>query len=253
MDSELVRLLAQTDALWRPIRTWRRPFPAVVAERREQYRRAGIPATHVSGADDADRQRRSRELRRLEATGFVQFGGQRGQRSHWRLTNAGDWKLRAAVGLPGYSEAMLAYEAIRKLEAIRHEPDDNVCGEHWLCGGLWGPRTVNGRMEKLEVVLAPLLCRGYVDAWSDSKGCVAYTTTRGAQSPIEPTDLPDFDDSLAELYDEALHDADDALQVAQPSNKTLCVIPLSAGTWPPIPKAVAKITKPLHRMLKDLP
>ena len=40
----LIDLLAETDALWAPIRDWRDNHRVVaIAERREQFRRAGLP------------------------------------------------------------------------------------------------------------------------------------------------------------------------------------------------------------------
>jgi hypothetical protein len=247
-DADLACLLAETDVLWRPIRDWTRPFPEALTERREVYHLTGLPVPRLGGADDSERQRRSREMRQVQRTGMVCFGGRRGQHAFWRLTPNGDWHFRAMCGLPGHREMMLAVETLRKLERVRGEPDDNRIPEYWLCGD-YKSDAARRRMSLLQLVLAPALCRGFVHAWSDAHGHVAYASVRSGSLPDEPRELPEYDPVVSDAYDAALAIATDALATARPIATNLCVIPFSVGCWPPIPKSATRITRPLRHLL----
>ncbi len=251
MEAELARLLGATDALWQPVRALRQQrFAAVLVERRELFRRAGLQMPHGGGADAAERQRRSRAAREMERTGMVTFGGRRGQRTHWRLTDRGDWRLRASCGTGEYEPMMMAIDTLRRLEKVRHDAEDNMVPEYWIAGMPDDPGG-RGRMSALELLLLPALCRGLVTAWCDLNGVVAYQTNTAISASPPPSDLSEFDQELSDAYDVGFAAAEQDLAIARPSNANLCVIALSAGCWPPIPKSATKIAAELRRWLES--
>ena len=99
MNSEhlpyLIQLLAESDTLWRPTREWEDNSRAVaIMERRQQFLKYGMPFQH-GGGDDAARKSAERLATELEKLPDVIFRRRKGKRVFWKLSDAGDWKMRA--------------------------------------------------------------------------------------------------------------------------------------------------------------
>lgn len=248
-----IELLAEADELLRPVRNWASNGHVVARlERREDFRRRGLPFR--SGGDAATRKQGERSADQLERSGLVTFHRHAGKRTHARPTDVGDQTLRSLCGLPGLSEMMVALLALRAHEDRPHEPEDNVVPETWLAGlNGWGSRDGGLLLVTVEECLAPALVRGWVAAWSDQEGRVAYRLTHNGRHALDrgvrqfpETSLPEFSPEGADIYNAARLTARAELATAQPSLTNCSAIPLGCGDWPPdedrapIPTVVAR-------------
>jgi hypothetical protein len=90
----------------------------------------------------------------------------------------------------------------------------------------------------LELKALPLLVRGWLRSNGDVEGRIGYAITSKGRSalatgpPATPDNLPDYDSAAADLYDEVFHTGLADRAGWQPENRSLIVIPLSAGCWP---------------------
>ena len=143
--TRLIELLASTDTLWRPIRrnVVGNRLGAAIAERREQFEKYGLPF-QLGGGDDASRKSAERLAARLEQSPDVVFRRRRGKRMYWRLTDAGDWRLRSLCGSFGVAPMLVGMIALRCHQGRPHEPDDNIVSEKRLQPS-FGPRKSWGK------------------------------------------------------------------------------------------------------------
>lgn len=236
--TQLIDLLAETDALWTPVRDWSNNHAVVaVEERREQYQRNGLPISN-GGGTAAERKQWERELDGIEVSGTVLIARERGRRAFWRLGNATDWRLRNLVGLPGRAEMLRAMQALAGHEDAEQERGVNLVPETWLTGpDGWGTKAGGRLLVALEEMFLPALVRGWVTAWSDCEGRVAYQTTEAGRAFLaapgdEAAALPEFDGDAADTYLVALTAARNALAAAKPAKENALTIPLSVGLWP---------------------
>ena len=201
----LIDLLAETDALWAPIRDWRDNHRVVaVAERREQFRRAGLPIR--VGGNAAERKQWERELDRIQAASSIVVTRERGRRAYWRLGDAMDWQLRSLIGLPGWGEMLRAMRALAAHEDANRPSTLNLVPESWFVeGGGWGSKQGGELLVGLEEMFLPALVRGWATAWSDCVGRAVYHTTEAGRAFLAapgdaPADLPEFTGDAADAY-----------------------------------------------------
>jgi hypothetical protein len=237
---QLVELLAGTDAIFAPIRCWEpNSHVCAVLERRELFQRLGLP--YRGGGTAAERKEAERIADAIEATGNIAFFRQRGKRTHWRLTDIGDWRMRRLVGSHGVG-AMIA--TMLAVSAHEHRlQTSNGIPEKWLIGLEYEAHDAGRRMARLAETLLPALARGFVESHGDCDGRVGYALTptgrellndfaAGRDAIPDDRDLPDYDQAAGDFYEECLDTACAELRTATPSRENSVAIPLSCGCWP---------------------
>jgi hypothetical protein len=198
------------------------------------FLRKGLPI-EPAGGSAAARKRQERELDRLRDS--VAFSRTGGRRTHWKLRDAADWRLRRIATSGDFPEMTSALTALAIHEKHAEETGDNLVPETWLAGAEWGAPEAAVRLLHLEEVFAPALCRGLTTAWSDREGRVAYALTAAGReflrSPVAPrVRWPNFSPEAVEHYAAARADEEERLAVSIPSLTGHVAIPLSAGAWP---------------------
>jgi hypothetical protein len=251
-QTPLIELLAATDALFQPIRDWRNNrYAAAIVEARRRFTREGL--AYRSGGDPGERKAKERAADAWERAGMVTFHRSRGKRSHWRLTDTADWMMRRLATFGDFPEMLTAMLAIDRHERMPHEARMNWVPEWWLTGANYDEADAQLRWTTVQEILAPALCRGLVEAWSDCHGRTAYQLTdRGREflaGPAVPSiDWPEYDTKANDLYLAAFDRATADLKrlTSQPNH---VAVRLSAGLWPcdtaaaKIPNILVKPTK----------
>ena len=114
----LIELLAATDAIFSPIRDWSDNGRVVaILERREVFRRAGLPI-RLGGVGEAERKKTERFLDEIEQSGAVEVFRSSGKRSHWKLANEADWKIRRLCLWSDFPEMLNVMLALREYEQM---------------------------------------------------------------------------------------------------------------------------------------
>lgn len=219
----LVRILAQTDALWLPCRTWSGDLPAVLGERRADYRRHGI-AWHSGSAGSTEKKDVQRIRDRLVAEGhLVQFRRRESRTTSVRLTSDADYRIRHLVGLPGRGEAMALMAKIRRY--LRDHPEAEACPEIRLtCGRGWGDDCLDYLLD-VESRLLPALVRGRVESETSTQGHCHYRLTGKGPLPPEPTATPSYDSAMAELYLDVFERSLLSLRSAKAEGRDIGLVP----------------------------
>ena len=145
-----------------------------------------------------------------------------GDYATWLVCPVGPKCFRAMRALAGHEDA-------------EQERGVNLVPETWLTGpDGWGTKAGGRLLVALEEMFLPALVRGWVTAWSDCEGRVAYQTTEAGRASWLPqamraADLPELDNDSADTYLVALTAARNALAAAKPAKENSMTIPLSAG------------------------
>ena len=230
----LLDLLAETFALWEPIRTWTpRRRAAVLWESRSEFETSGLPI-RVGGSAD-ERKSGERRITSLEESGLIVATRTNGRRTHVKLTPTTDERLRSLIGMPGIAEAL---ESMRKVQVALIDGLDlgGIVLENVLVGVKWHDTAdVTSRLD-LEMDLNLALVRGWVTALTTTANFVWYSLTEagvlalGTEKPAD--DLPDFDQAADEYFLTSLKRARAAIDKAKPKNPhELGFIPLPATLW----------------------
>jgi len=208
----IVRILARIDAVFLPMRKWKRPLPGNTSAARANYR-AGLGVLWVAGGSALERTRLSRVLADAKAAGLVTVLGSAARVSHVALSEGAEARARALVGLPSLQEAVACARQIAQDTAGATWP--------WLIETVpaftsWGEAGASSRFMDLEDTLLPALVRGWVDSNSDSHGRVAYRLTDEGAAALAgrqswPAAEVEYDGELAEAYYAALKSALSAL------------------------------------------
>ncbi len=250
--SILVQILADTDAVWIPSRTWNRPRPTNVYFARRAFAKGGVP-WESGGVTEADRKATQRALEALTKSGVVKV-----RRPHRvkvlsvKLSDAGEAEARRLVGLPGMYSAWLSAG-----EVARHSKRP---GEAALMTDLWvserkligerPPDEYRREAVLVEEMMLPALVRNYVGSCSDKEGRVYYALTPPGWAWLDSGDVPPADDLDGEpdrearaFYYERVQAALDRLDTSDPPDpKEIGGIPLPvaieglklAGPWSPV-------------------
>ena len=233
----LIDLLAETDALWAPIRDWRDNHRVVaIAERREQFRRPGFRSGSAemrpNESNGSGNWTGFRRLVRLSSPASV-AGVHSGGLATRRTGDSAAWS-----GCPVGPKCSAPCERWPGTKMPSKSGGVNLVPETWLTGpDGWGTKAGGRLLVALEEMFLPALVRGWVTAWSDCEGRVAYRTTEAGRAFLaapgdEPADLPEFTGDAADAYLIALTAARNALAAAKPAKENALTIPLSAGLWP---------------------
>lgn len=241
----LVAVLAVTDAISRPVRSFDGWRAAVVAERRGLHREAGVAwssAAFALGSDVGDRKSAQRLLADLKLDGLLVASNPSGLRTvAIKLTPEGDAMARAVTGLPGMSSALIA------LDDLHRWRDDPRGFDHQ--GANLMPETALGRVEyghpdapealsvQLEERMAPLLAAGLAVSQSSIRGHVWYGLTADgvvlaasrekvpAAATVVPPDAS-FDPEALDLYRRRFREETASLGVDNGGRRELGLLPI---------------------------
>jgi len=230
-DAVLVRILALTDAVWKPMRRadWVMPTPTVLYEHRKRFASKGLP-WHSADPTEAGRKAQQRTLEDLASLGLVTLHG-RERRAAVRLTERADILARALAGLDNIDAGHFSLCEVLRLH-------DTMASELWLAGLDNYADTDDCRRELVIVQdsMLPALWRGWLEAGADGHGGVWYwAPDRGREgaklpAPTLPANLPPIDEEAGTLYDAEVIHARERLRYAKPDCPgELGFIPLSAS------------------------
>ncbi len=228
-DAILASILAASDAVWVPNRSWESARRCtLIYERRRDFPATGIiwNSDMVGGSPDAaERTRIGRELQSCAADGMVGvFKPKWARASSVRLTERGDDMARALCGLPTLSAAIVTLDRMRAMK------DSPLCidagGLYYTTAGAVGvallawvseivlsdlpwpveialPAGHRAALVALEEKLLPLLWRAVVVSGCTLRGVVHYAATALAdtlEAAPRSADLPDADEGCRALY-----------------------------------------------------
>ncbi len=232
----LVHVLADTDAVWIPSRTWNRPRPTNVYFARLAFAKGGVP-WESGGATEADRKAAQRTLETLAKSGAVRV-----RRPHRvktlavKLSDAAEADARRLVGLPGLYSAWLSVQ-----ELARHSKRPGAAAlltDVWVSErkliGDWEPDEYRREAVLVEDMLLPALLRNYVGSCSDRDGRVSYALTPAGWAWLDAAEQPPADDlngqpdrAAATFYYDRVRAGLDRLDTAAPPDpKEIGGIPL---------------------------
>lgn len=224
--SILVKVLADTDAVWIPNRAWDGRRPANVYFARRLFGKGGVP-WESGGRTESDRKTAQRALEALAKSGAIVI-----RRPHLvktlavKLTDEAEAEARKLVGRPGMYSAWLSMTELaeysrRPALLMTHlwVSERKLIGEH-------GPGEYSRVAVAVENMLFPALVRGFVSSCSDCYGRVSYVLTSIGWAWLDVGDAPAGDDldgepdrEAAEFYAERLRAALVRLESAEPQDR----------------------------------
>ncbi len=230
--NDLIRLLAQTDALWWPVRDWSDGNNvSAIFERRQAYRPEGVPFPVPHGADPAARKARERFIGKLETAQLVDVRRKVGRRVGWRLAHRTEYDLRSEAGQWPFWQTI----AVMRCLAAHHEvlgPNGNGVWEGALAGS-----EDNSKLRDLADMLLLAFNRDWVRTNSDRDGHVGYFLTAtgrqvlGDPNRFDPGATWVYVEATGDAYDKACNDAMAELRRAKPEGQAHVIVPLSSGQW----------------------
>ena len=239
MQESLISLLAETDAIFQPIRSWKNTSQiSAILDQRQDFHRCGLPLPKTA-TDDGDRKHVERERDALEQSGSVRFHRTNGRRSHWKLSDTGDWFLRRLATWSDFDAAVTVLVAVDSLTDNHHTNAGNV--PDWAVALAPGNDGQNKKAREavahVAELAAPALCRGWLTAWSDVHGANGFhITIAGKKFLAKPEapgiDWPDYDDKANGVYLQARDAARKNLAAMKPATGGPVAIPLGSGDWP---------------------
>jgi hypothetical protein len=204
-DLALLAILAATDAVFIPDRDPHAPAHRAICERRAA---AGVPWAServLPGLDETARKQVQRALNELAVRNLVVTIQPHATKTlAVRLTDAGDARARALVGIPQVAESLPVVERIRTLMAGAEVCDH--LGRVWvpetaLAGVRWGDNERRHAFVDIEDLLLPALTRRWVDANCSGLGHCWYTL---GSVPVAPpaavANLPARCDAARQAY-----------------------------------------------------
>lgn len=240
LDKVLIRLLADTDAVFTPLRgRCDIRLAGCLLDARADFRRWGLPLRR--GGGDAERKSHERELDRLEKSGAVIFHRRSGFRVAWKLSDTADWITRHMVTPHGFSEMLVVMFAIREHSDAGHHNHGHVGDWHLAlpAGDRLGAASCV-RVAQVGDMAAAALARGYLSSWADGNGALGYRLTPEGREflddPKPPAiDWPKFDEprwtAATAMYEARLAESIESLRMVKAAPRGLA-IPLSCGDWP---------------------
>ena len=217
----ILGILADTDAVFCPNRSWKRPRPTAIYEHRRDYPAGGVP-WRSDALDEAGCKATQRDLEALCVEGMVKtFRPKRVKTLGVKLTAKGEALARALCGLPNLVQAIGGVmHATMHLEGP--EAGVNWDGRFWipettLAGVDWvkcaADKDARHKLVFVEEIMLPALIRGWIIANADIHGRVWYSPTPEGLAMIEaerrkpdPPDAPPapppaaFDEEAADYY-----------------------------------------------------
>ena len=187
----LVRVLAQIDATFWPIRRaeWEHPKPTAIRAAQDAFQRhRGVIVP--SPGTDAERKAAERLVDSLIQSGYLK-ALRRGRGRFLRLSATAEDRVRQLCGLPGL---WLSFETVRRYVREAWTPEVVIND-----GRGWG----DGRSQELhfvELLMLPALVRGVVVAGSDVQGHVYYRRVQDVPSWPQPAGELELLPELARYY-----------------------------------------------------
>ena len=231
----LVPLLTDVDAIHLPVRSFPAPGRHQAIESRAEYENNHGLSCGGSG-DAADRKQHERRVDAWEEAGLVECTRRRGRRAFWRLTDRGDWTMRAFCGpYRGFEEMAVAMFSLLLNEQAG--TNDGLVPEPWLVAlDNWGPAFDRVRIV-VETLILPGLVRGLVGWNTDHDGRVGYSLTAAGRKWLEnppppPTGLPRYSPQAGRLYADSFLSTLEQLDATPTKGDRAVWICCSAGCWP---------------------
>jgi hypothetical protein len=212
-DQILLAILAATDAIFIPDRDpLARPRHAVIYERRKAYFQGGIPWAServLPGVDETGRKQIQRLLDELALKGMVlTYQPQAAKTLGVRLSDVGEARARAAIGLPALSDALATLGQLFALELT--DAPRAFLGRTWLpetalAGIRWGDNENRQQFVKVEEKLLPALTRGWAESNCSVMGHCWYSLTDAGRKQLsQPVatfgNLPTFSELAKREY-----------------------------------------------------
>lgn len=218
MNDLLIEILAATDALWTPFRSFQYPLPTVYYEGRKAFEAGGVTLPAGDGA--TARKRHQLALEAAAGKGLVRVSRRRGRHPAVKLSDRGEARARALCALPDFGEAFEAMQALADAPAALER--GTLWASELALAGISAADTQDKdkrqALVRLEEKLLPALARRLVEAGSTSVGWVYYSLTASGRAAleadtiapeIEPADVePDADGARQyyEAFAQALED-----------------------------------------------
>lgn len=227
-DELLLKILAEIDAVFLPLRNWTRPLPTVLYERRRDYPSMGIRWT-PGNPTETGRKQAQRDLEDLVDTGLaISCRPKNVKTLGVRLTDHGESYARALFGIDALGCAL---EALRTINRLADHPD--AAGRGCVCEDLItgiphveaaGNRDKKIEYSAMESTALPALIRGWMESNSDIHGRVWYWLTDAGRGVLEnpPTwdfVLPDEVEGAWDFWNEKLNAAIELLNAAVPQDR----------------------------------
>ena len=239
MQSLLINLLAETDSLFEPIRSWSNLDRITkIMDLRRDFHSRGLAVPKTS-ADSSTRKQIERQRNAIERSGLVRFHRTTGRRTHWKLSDQADWHYRRLCCGSDFSEAVTVLLAVDSLSDNhhangRHVPDWAVALEPGDTGQSAEARDKVAHVGELAL---PALARGWLTSWSDIHGANGFRITGAGRkflaSPTAPNiNWPDYSSEANDMYLAALTASRKNREAIKPTTGGPIPIPLSAGDWP---------------------
>lgn len=207
----LVQILAESDALFVPVRDWTGTRSRATAQRRSLFVSKGVEWASGAAGEDA-RKAAQRTLAALDSEGMVSVGRVRGRATWVRLTDAGEDRARALASLPRLDAGVLSVHAIAARSDRKAKTMDRAIVSIIDLAGSRDPH----ELRAVEDMALPALLRGWVCCGSDIAGRVYFWLPvagwKIAQRPPD-VDLPEVegDPHAIEIYESRIRTALDWL------------------------------------------
>jgi len=185
-NDALIALLAETNAVWEPLRNESRRSSQWFFQR--EYRRCGGVPWGGKSTSTAEGQERRKLLAELEASGLVVVtrGGQ-GKATMVRLTDKGLERAREAAGIPSLAESLeflrIAEALYARLRKRRYGSDRDCLGGHLVSEAELVKELGVGAVQ-VERLAAPALERGWLSSSSTIRSDVSYFITSVGQAQL---------------------------------------------------------------------
>jgi DNA-binding PadR family transcriptional regulator len=245
-DEILIGLLACGDAIFRPCRAPMTSLNRASCEARIQYRRAGVPwATRMisGGRDEAGRKEIERVLTDLASRGLVDAHRAGGQRlSSLRLSDLGDRRARCLAGLPTVHDVKFMIPMILSLPSYAGPgPNVGFVPEIFLLhppAENWSGKLKDSRaLGEVELLMLPLLVRGFCESNGDSAARALYAITNAGREAIEAPRVSFKDDpknvkrlnGRCDFYFDRRRDAREQLARERVDEQSIGQIPMSCS------------------------
>jgi len=205
----LVRLLGSTHSIWVPQRNWGGDFSRNLWFARQRFRRFGCKWSSGT-ANNAEQQQAHRDLAKLAADGLVTTAKPRGAKTLFaRLTDAGESRALALVGLPSIADAL---DTMRKLQSFFQHPETTASGDfcpEWLLAGFdldRPPEKTVWQQTLLDLAetLLPALVRELVESTSNMRRNAWYRLTETGRAILDQNECPTVFKTQPEAPDEAI-------------------------------------------------
>lgn len=225
-DRILIRMWAETVAIWLPSREWTQPRPRNVYAARVAYDAGGVPWAS-DGETEADRKAAQRALESLVRDGLATVSRPREHRTRFmKLTAAGRARVYRMASLPDEVDTLGVIREVARI-GPGWVPEARLIGEVPLNG------TYSQEAAIVEDMAAPALVLGWLEGGADVHRRAFYQATpEGLARLAESAPMSEeraMNREARQWFDERLTEASARLVVSTGANhREIGLIPLSA-------------------------